>query len=191
MPPHRSSESAAAPKRGRPRAQSIDFAWLEERALRYVARWEASRAGVATLLERKVREHCERTGESSGPALEQIPAVVAKLVERGFVDDRRFAAGTLERLRRQGYSTVQISARLDAKGIAKSVQAELLAQEHPDTEHRAAWKLARRRKLGPYCKDSSERRHSRDRHLAAFSRQGFDDETALQIVDAHTLPEPI
>ncbi len=191
MLPHRSSGDASRERRGRRKTQPMDLAWLEERALRYAARWEASAAGVATLLERKVRERCERTDESPDPILELIPALVAKLIERGYVDDRRFAAGALERARRRGASTARIRARLAAKGISESLIDELLAEEDPTIEIRSAWKLARRRRLGPCCDDPAERRAARDRHLGVFSRQGFEHEIALQIVDADGPPESI
>ncbi len=189
MLPHRSSGDASPQGRGRRKTQPMDLAWLEERALRYVARWESSAASVARILERKILERCERTGESPDLVLEMIPALVAQLIERGYVDDRRFAAGTLERQRRRGGSTAQIRARLAAKGISESLLDELLAREDPEVEIRAAWKLARRRRLGPYCDDPAERRQSRDRQIGVLCRQGFEHETALAIVDAQTLPE--
>jgi regulatory protein len=167
----------------------MDRQWLEQRALRYAARWEASAATLRSLLERKIFERCDRTGESPDAALEQIPATVAGLVERGYIDDHRFASQALDRLRRQGRSTAQIRARLHAKGISKSLLDELIEQEDADTESRAAWRFARRRRLGPYCEDPAQRRRARDRHLAALGRQGFDQQLALRIVDAQTPPE--
>ncbi len=169
----------------------MDFAWLEERALRYAARWEASAAGVAQLLERKILERCERTDESPDVALEMIPALVARLIERGYVDDRRFATGALERARRQGASTARIRARLASKGISQSLIEELLSEEAPEIEIESAWKLARRRRLGPYCEDPAERRASRKRHLGVLLRQGFEHEIALQIVDGDGPPESL
>ena len=189
MLPHQPSGDSDPQRNRRTKTQPMDLAWLEERALRYAARWEASAAGVATLLERKIHERCERTGESPDVALEMIPALVAKLLERGYVDDHRFATGVLERQRRRGDSTARIRARLIAKGISESLVDELLAEEDPETEIHAAWKLARRRRLGPYCSDPTERRESRDRHLGVLCRQGFDLETALRIVDADGPPE--
>lgn len=188
MLPHRPSGEPAStdlpPERRRRKTQPLDLAWLEERALRYASRWEASAAGVATLLERKIFERCERTGESSDAARELIPGLVARLIDRGYVDDRRFAIGVLEGQRRRGASTARIRARLAAKGVGESLLDELFAEEDPDIEIRSAWKLARRRRLGPYCDDLAERRALRDRHLGVFSRQGFEYETALEIVDA-------
>ncbi len=195
MLPHRPFGEPSPPKpppKGRRRnTQPMDLAWLEERALRYASRWEASAAGVATLLERKIFERCERTGESSDAVREMIPELVAKLVDRGYVDDRRFAIGVLEGQRRRGASTVRIRARLAGKGIAESLLDELLAEEHPEIEVRSAWKLARRQRLGPYCVDPAERPALRDRHLGVFSRQGFEYETALEIVDADGPPDSI
>jgi regulatory protein len=195
MLPHQPSGEPSPPnpprKRGQRKTPPLDFAWLEERALQYAARWEASAAGVAQLLERKILERCERTGESPDVALEMIPALVARLIERGYVDDRRFATGALERARRQGASTARIRARLSSKGISQSLIEELLSAEAPEIEIESAWKLARRRRLGPYCEDPAERRASRDRHLGVLSRQGFEHEIALQIVDGDGPPESL
>ncbi|HEB88958.1 MAG TPA: hypothetical protein ENI85_05265 [Deltaproteobacteria bacterium] len=179
-PPH-------PPRRGDQRPMDPD--WLQERALRYAARWEASSSGVQTLLERKVRERCERTGESPEEILGQIPRIVSELVDNGYVDDRRFATEALDRLRRQGRSTRQIRARLLARGIPEDLLDELFEAEDPGIELVSAWRFARRRRLGPYCQDPQDRQMARERHLAALGRQGFDLETALEVVDAETARE--
>ncbi len=194
MPPHRSS--AAGPRRGRRRGAArgddrpLDQDWLEKRALPYRARGESTERGVTELLERKVRRRCERTGESPEPALELVPELVSRLAARGFVDDRRFATGALDRLRRQGRSRAQIRGRLRAKGIDSTLLDELLGDEEAGDELRAGWRLARRRRLGPYCPDPEQRRERRRAHLAVLGRQGFDFETARRIIDAPAPPEP-
>lgn len=165
----------------------MDFAWLEERATRYAARWETSAAGVTRLLERKIFERCERSGESPERVLELIPSLVTKLIGRGYIDDRRFASNLIERQRGRGDSTARIRARILAKGISESLADELFEREDPEVEIRAAWKLAKRRRLGPHCSDPDERRNGRDRHLAVLCRQGFALEIARQIVDADGL----
>jgi len=167
----------------------MDVAWLEQHALRYVARWESSAAGVASLLERKVRERCERTDESAERVLATIPSVVDALVERGYVDDRRYADGLFERLRRHGTSMARIRATMLGKGVGEEILQEVLAEVEPNAEITAAWKLAQRRGLGPHCKDESRRAKDRERHLGILARQGFDLETALGVVDAETIPE--
>ena len=192
MLPHQPSDDLDLRKPGRGRTprdtKSMDSEWLDEHARSYASRWETSEASVAVLLERKIRERCERTKESPEEALEMIPEVVARLVERNYVSDLRFAEGVLERQRRRGASTEQIRARLLDKGIASSLIASLFAAEKPDVESESAWRLAKRRRLGPYCSDPEKREQSRERHLAAFSRAGFDYEAALRVVDARSIP---
>ena len=183
MNPHESS--ADTPRRKRRFPGPMDRDWLERIALRYAARWESSAAGVGTHLERKIRERCEETDENPSAAFELIPWVVERLVERGYVNDQRFAEATVARLRRQGRSATQIESRLVAKGISESIRRELLQRRDAiDHESDAAWQLARRRRLGPYCADSDKREKDRDRHLAVFARQGFDRETAERVIDA-------
>jgi regulatory protein len=190
MEPHRSSDSASRRQRAPREPQPTDRDWLEQSAFRYASRWESSSEAVRSLLERKIRERCERSGESPEPLLADVGDILRLLIERGYVDDRRFATETFDRLRRQGRSRAQIRARLAARGICAPLLDELLDRETPEAEHRAAWEFARRKRLGPYCADVEERRARRDRHLAALGRQGFELEVARQIVDAAAIPEP-
>jgi regulatory protein len=173
----------------------MDADWLEERALSYVSQWEATEAGVAALLERKISERCERTAESPDLVRKQIPTLIARLVERNYVNDERFAKAALTRQRKRGASTTRIRARLIAKGISESLLDELFDREEPGVETRAAWAFAKRRRLGPYTRDrrgdhkTSEQERLREKHLSAFGREGFEFELAERIVDADTLPE--
>jgi regulatory protein len=165
----------------------MDAAWLERKAIDYAANWETTERGLASLLERKVRERCDRTNEASESALALISEVVEKLVAHKFVDDRRAADQLLERLERQGRSRAQILARLLAKGVPESMAAELTRDEGPETiqsELRAAWKIARKRRLGPHARSPEQRAADRDRHLGILARQGFTSDIAYQVIDA-------
>jgi len=198
MQPHRPSQSVGTKRPGdgqrkrgrRGDAQPLDRAWLEQRALFYVARWESTARGVHRNLERKIRERCARTGESPETGLELIAPIVAALVERDYVNDHRYATALIERLQRQGRSRAGIRAQLAAKGIDQTLAGELMRTQDSESETRSAWRLARRRRLGPYCLDPEKRREARHRHLAILGRQGFDRETAVRIIDAESLPEP-
>ena len=165
-------------------------AWLERRAVEYVARWESTRRGVAEILERKIRQRCDRTGEDAEETLGLIPEIVSRLAERDYVNDRRFAAQTYERLRRQGRSRAQIRLHLRRKGVPDAITLELTRDEDPDADLEAAWRVARRRRLGPHCPDPERRAAHRDRHLAALARQGFSREIAHRVIDAERAPEP-
>jgi regulatory protein len=162
----------------------MDEAWLEREALQYVARWEATRRGVETLLERRIRRRCERTGEPPEPALARIGGIVDGLAARDYVNDRRFATQLLERLRREGRSRAWIRLQLRRKGVPDPILRELTRPDDAGTELAAAWRLARRRRLGPFCRDAEQREASRQRHLAVLARQGFSREVACRVVDA-------
>ncbi len=191
---------------GRPRtrrdALPLDAAWLEREAIGYVAQWETTRHGLSGVLERRLRARCERTNEDPSTILDRIPEVVDRLVGRGYVDDERFAEQQIERGRRQGWSRARIRARLEAKGVDPAsfdaLEARLrearserrtsdfdAAPESPiDEDLEAAWRTARKRRLGPYAKDPNERVERRQRHLAVLARQGFSQDIAYRVIDA-------
>jgi SOS response regulatory protein OraA/RecX len=170
----------------------MDARWLERKAVDYAARWEATERGVAELLERKILERCDRTNEASESALALIPEIVEKLVVQKYIDDRRAANQLLERLERQGRSRAQIRARLLAKGVRESMAAELMRNEGLEAgkkELQAAWKTARKRRLGPHSPDPERRAANRERHLGILARQGFTSEVAYQVIDAEEAPK--
>lgn len=193
-----------SPGRARSRrdAAPLDAHWLESEAIRYVARWESSERAVRDVLERKLRARCERTGEAVEPWLPAIPEVVASLVARGYVDDHRYALQQIERARRQGRSLRQIQAQLQARGVEPETVAAILRERDErrrseadpgaptphDEELEAAWRTARKRRLGPYCADPSERAERRQRHLGVLARQGFSSEIAHRVIDADHPP---
>lgn len=181
--------------------------WLEQEAIRYVAQWETSRQGLSDTLTRRLRTRCERTGEDPQTIVDTISDVVELVVERGYVDDRRFTRQRIERGRRQGRSTAQIRAQLQAKGVEAAlfaeVEAELEAERNekaasgsdlspdaafdPDLE--AAWRTARKHRLGAYCSDPAKRAARRQQHLATLARRGFSEDIAYRVVDADSTPD--
>jgi regulatory protein len=210
MEPHRPPQNesdAERPRKRRTRADALplDVQWVEREGLRYVARVEATRRGVEAVLERKLLARCERTSESPDEILAIIPDVVSSLVDKNYIDDRRFAEHVFERSRRQGRSIAQIRAQLRTKGIedelAQDVErrfesdqddspdVESDSDERLDPELEAAFRTARKRRLGPYSRDPSERAERRERHLGVLARQGFSSDIAHRVIDAKTIPE--
>lgn len=168
----------------------MDTAWLEHKALDYVARWESTRRGVAELLERKIRQRCDRTNEQPETPLALIPEIVERLVARDYVNDQRAASQLFERLRQQGRSRSQIRFRLLQKGVPESITSEFTRLHDADAELQAAWKTARRRGLGPHCRDPERRSAERTRHLSVLARQGFSCEIAHRVIDAKETTPP-
>lgn len=199
MDPHRpnsgTSSSAPSGRSPRPRAaragapRPSGAEWLEQAALRYAAKWETTERGVCDALERKLPPRCAESGEDPEALRALIPGVVARLVERGYIDDRRYAEQLAARLERQGRSRAYLEAKLRTKGVAEEIIGALSEAAAPDAESQAAWRLAKKRRLGPYCVDGDKRAAQRDKHLGVLARQGFSLELATAIVDADRAPD--
>jgi len=58
-----------------------------------------------------------------------------------------------------------------------------------DEDLEAAWRTAKKRRLGPYCRDPAERSERRERHLGVLARKGFSREIAYRVVDADSPPD--
>ncbi|MFK7895395.1 MAG: regulatory protein RecX [Myxococcota bacterium] len=219
MEPHRPRPGTRNPEpqsrrpSNRSASRVIDAEWLEQAALRYAAKWETTERGVCEALERKLSARAgqagretggtargevggEAGGQAGGDAAEDverlramIPEIAAGLVARGYVDDRRFAEQLAARLQRQGRSQAYLASKLRTKGVSDEIIEDLLGDAAPEAELQAAWRLARKRRLGPYCLDEEKRSAQRDKHLGALARQGFSLDLATRIIDADAAPE--
>jgi regulatory protein len=102
----------------------LDSARLEELALAYVARFATSTGKLERYLARKLRE---RGWE--GEDAPDVAAIVARLSELRYVDDRAFAAARSAGLLRRGYGPRRIGQVLGEAGIAEEIRSEVRAGE--------------------------------------------------------------
>lgn len=153
---------------------------LHNIALAYLDRYEASEAGFRAMLERRVYKAAKAHNEDPSDYQPMIEAEAAKAVEAGFIDNARFAQNQVHIQRGRGASARAIQARLKSKGVDQAlIETALQADERDDAQ--AAWRFARRRRLGPYrTKDRAERR---ERDMAALCRAGFSFALAARVVD--------
>jgi regulatory protein len=161
---------------------------LDEAALKYLERFDASIAKLRTVLLRKGRAVAPQ-----GTSRDELEAVVSQLVARyqrsGIVDDARYAEASIRGLRARGLAERAIVHRLSAKGVETGTVREALGrvdadQEEPELE--AALRFVRRRKLGPHrttAVTSKERR----KDLQALARAGFSYEVAQRALGAEAL----
>jgi regulatory protein len=165
---------------------ALDAAALERAAIDYLARYAASRQGVARVLERRIARAARRGAIDADAARATARAVIDGLVARGLLDDGRFAEGRARSLLGRGRSTAAIRAALRDKGVdAASADHALatLADETPDPDLAAAIALARRRRLGPFAAPAT-RRARRDKDLGVMARAGFPRAVACRVIDA-------
>ncbi|MGK0359646.1 MAG: regulatory protein [Bradymonadia bacterium] len=175
---------------------------LENGALAHLQRFTASEFELRRVLKRRISRAEAKGAEQDRAELEEaIDDIITRFKGRQLVDDAALAHGLVRSYRGRGLSRRAIQHKLRGKGIdsefvdaALSQWDEALIEERMDDEGPvdpdldAAWRLARRRRFGPYRRDNRAER--RDRDLAAMGRAGFGYGIAKTIIDAqHTLED--
>ncbi|WP_421850634.1 regulatory protein RecX [Novosphingobium sp.] len=160
----------------------MDRPALDALALAYVARFATSSGRLAAYLKRKLRER--GWAEDAPP---DIPALIARMAERRYLDDAAFSAAKGESLRRRGFGARRIDTALSHDGIAEPLRSAARGNE---TERRhAALAFARRKRFWPYsgerCLDPVMRR----KQLAAYLRAGHGLDHVRRVMDAASLSE--
>lgn len=157
--------------------------YLEKAALHYLQRYASSTENLRQVLLRRLRR---RKLEREQEYLEMIDGVVGKIVKSNLLDDRNFAWHRIKSLSQAGKSWRKIQASLQQKGVASedidAAREKLLADE-PDMEWQAALKFARRKKIGPFRKNSSATPELRQREMQQMAAGGFSYATARQVME--------
>ncbi|MEQ8396328.1 RecX family transcriptional regulator [Thalassobaculum sp.] len=181
------AETTARPPRGRRPRGPLKKSSLENAALYHLERYAASVEGLRRVLARRVEKAAREERCDREEALAWVGEIVERFARSGLVDDRVFAEAKVASRRRRGDSAKRIQSALREKGVDPSIITDALAGEDGEdagvAELEAAWRLARRRRLGPY-RAADQRADARNRDLAALGRAGFGFSTALAVVDA-------
>ncbi|MBS2011389.1 MAG: RecX family transcriptional regulator [Deltaproteobacteria bacterium] len=161
-------------------------AQLHEAALSYLTARAASAAQVERALERRVAAWARRavragTDESSvhdeaRRARDAIAGVLERLSSSGLVDDERFARQRASALARGGKSRRAVVFDLARRGVEESIAREAGARDAA-TELAAAVTFARKKRLGPFAKETPSP-ELRRKWLAAFARAGYGYDVA-------------
>jgi len=161
-------------------------------ALHHLDRYASSSENLRRVLERRVfkasRFHEDLDVEQ---AKGWIDALLTRYVESGLLNDMAYAETRARSLMSRGSSSRLIRMKLMEKGIAsETIDAALkaLQLDAPDPELFAAVKLARKRRMGPFC-DPAKRAELHDKHLATMARSGFSYDMAQRVIDAEDADE--
>ena len=164
-----------------PQGPPPDARSLHDAALRHLARYSATQAGLLRVLGRRI-DRWVRTAEAEpeivAAARQAAREVVAKLAAIGAVDDAAFAAGRARSLARSGRSRRAIGAHLAARGVPPELTATL--PDDPEAELAAALAYTRRRRIGPFRQPPDPDQQLRD--LARLARAGFPQPIANQVL---------
>ncbi len=174
---------SGADRNPRPPPPPLDTARLQELALGYAARFATTRLWLARYLARKLGE---RGWQGDVPP--DIDALVGRLAELGYVDDRAWAAARARGLAARGLGARRVRGDLAAAGIDRDDAAAALASEDDGDPavHAivAAIACARRRRLGPFARQPGNDPAQRRRDLAAMARAGHDFDVARRVLAA-------
>ena len=164
-------------RRGEKRAKPpLTETTLRDLALHYAARFATTGARLEDYLLRKIRERGlaeDADGRSVSP---DIPALVARLVELGYVDDDAYARMRARDLGARGYGGRRVEQALRHAGVDDNVR-----QAHAPGEaasRRAAALMAQKRRLGPWARAAAEStdplaaRKTHEKAVAAMLRAG-------------------
>ena len=185
MPQHKAPANRK-PRRPVPRKATPRH--LENAALWYLARFQATAQSLERILMRRVA----RSARHHGTDAEQGRALVGELIDRyrraGLLDDAAYARARARTLHERGLSARAIRARLKAKGVLEAdIEAAFASLSETfgadgDFDLGAARRYARRRRLGPWRR-TRERQGRREKDLAALARAGFSYRVAKAVID--------
>ncbi len=188
-------EDAARKRRGEKRVKPpLAEAALRDLALHYAARFATTGARLEGYLVRKIRER-GLAEDSDGRTIDiDVPALVARLVELGYVDDDAYARMRARDLGARGYGARRVDETLRHAGVGEG-----LRQAHAPGEaasRRAAALMARKRRLGPYGAAAQDEgdplgaRKAREKAVAAMLRAGHQYDHVRFVLGAAS-PEDI
>lgn len=179
-PQYRSNRPASGHEQRERRApRPLDPARLNDMALAYVARFATSAARLEGYLARKLRER-----GWDGEREADVPALVARFVAAGYVDDAAFARAKAGSMTRRGLGGRRIDQALGAAGIAAPLREEV--RPEPLAARQAALALARKRRLGPFGAPPADRA-AREKQVAVLLRAGHRLDMAREVVEAQTI----
>lgn len=174
-------------KRAR-KTRPLDETSLRDLALSYVARFSTTGAKLEAYLARKLRERGVAEDVDGRANDLNVPALVARLVELGYVDDELYARSKSRDLTQRGYGARRVEEALWAAGVDEEVRSDNAPSEAES--RRAVQSLAKKRRFGPYGLarfeglDREQTRKLREKQVAAMLRAGHSFEHVRFIMDA-------
>lgn len=167
---------------------SPDVGSLYQAALRHLARYAATEAGLRRVLGKRVDRwaRLQPDPEVAAPVVaaahDAIEDVVDRLVKAGALSDAAFAENRAKSLVRGGQSNRAVQARLMAKGIAAEL-ARAASINELENELAAALVLVRKRRIGRYRVTEEVDAAVRIKELGLLARAGFSRDVAQQALE--------
>jgi regulatory protein len=169
---------------------------IENAALHHCERFPTSSGHLTRLLMQRARR-AEGFADTERELIEErIATVVARLKERGVLDDEAYARARAASLSRKGYGTRAIAQKLREKALEKEhIDAAIRTlssenassalasdgEEATDPDVHACFAYAKRRRIGPFR--AGDKGPHRQRDMAALARRGFAFSVVIRVLD--------
>ncbi|QUL36829.1 regulatory protein RecX [Erythrobacter sp. JK5] len=170
------------------RKRPLDETALRDLALSYAARYATTGAKLEAYLARKIRERGIAEGEDGRDRALDVKALVARLIELGYVDDEAYARMRSRDLTARGYGKRRVEQALWAAGVDEQIRTDHAPGEADS--RRAAILLAKKRGFGAFghridnAAPADTQRAAKEKQIAAMLRAGHDFGHARFIVEA-------
>lgn len=162
-------------------AKKITNQRLYNITLYYLSRYDASRGKVRQMLKRRLLKAKRDNQDIPAEANEWIEHIILRMVELGYLDDKRYGQNQVRLLSSQGKSSRFIAGKLAQDGLDPDMIESLLDETDMNEMDRAK-RFVIRKKLG-YLRDESIRTDYYKKDLAALGRAGFSYETAVKALN--------
>jgi len=162
-------------------------AQLRDLALHYAARFATTGARLEAYLARKIKERGLAEDEDGRSVDPDIPALVARLVELGYVDDDAYARMRARDLGARGYGARRVEETLRHAGVGEGLRRVHAPGEAAGRQ--AAALMARKKRLGPFgaqveAPDPLAKRKAHEKAVAAMLRAGHQYDHVKHILAA-------
>ena len=164
---------------------------LENAALYYLGRFATSSENLRQVLERRIMRAAKHHDTDVEVCTKLVGDLIQRYLENGILNDGIYAQTQAVSMNRRGKSLCAIRARLRQKAVSSDTIDDalaVLAGEVGPPDLAAAIAYARKRRLGPYRRDTGKPENA-NKELAALARAGFSYSLALHIVEAQNVDE--
>jgi regulatory protein len=187
-------------QRTRKKRKKISESYLYNSGLYYLERFPASVSHFKFVMKRKIERSFEDHPEQSKDDINAwLDVVVQRFIELGYLNDKLYARGVVNSLRRKGTSSTKIIMTLKQKGVDSDIAAEVLNEIDADNKVRddiqynpdlnAAITYCRRKRMSAAdyhleTMDYDEKMKLKNKYLGRLARQGFSYDVSVKALDA-------
>lgn len=169
-------------------AKKITETYLHNAGLYYLQRFATSTTRFREVMTRKITLSCRaHPDQNREDCIRMLDRLIDKFIDLGLLNDDGYAQGVASSLHARGLSERAIRMKMQMRGLNEE-QIDTALKEYlgrnetsrDDLEMKAALKLAKKKKAGPYAQEQD---YDYEKTLAAFARAGFSYDLSRRVLD--------